>query len=126
MPMDLLLLCSSGFSVSLWLSLNAYQAQLREHRRGMREHFMRLQAAEQGRRTDDDADADADDHDDDAEAAAAADAAADVPFARGHTSSAPLRSAALRSAPVHAFDPALASRGSGSGSGSGTDESAQV
>ena len=27
MPMDLLLLCSSGFSVSLWLSLNAYQAQ---------------------------------------------------------------------------------------------------
>ena len=25
MPMDLLLLCSSGFSVSLWLSLNAYQ-----------------------------------------------------------------------------------------------------
>ena len=99
----------------------------------MREHFERLQAAEQGRRTDDDADDAADDDADEAdadEAAAAADAAADVPFARGHTSSAPLRSplrsAALRSAPVHAFDPALASRGSGSGSGSGTDESAQV
>ena len=46
--MDLLLLCASAFSVSLWLSLNAYQAQLRGHRRAMREHFERLQEAEQG------------------------------------------------------------------------------
>ena len=97
----------------------------------MREHFERLQAAEQGRRTDDDADADEADEadDDDDEAAAAADAAAEVPFARGHASStlssalSSTLSSTLSSAPVHhAFDSALASRGSGSG----TDESAQV
>ena len=48
MPMDLFLLSTSGFSVSLWLALNSYQSRLKDHRRAMREHFARLQAAERG------------------------------------------------------------------------------
>lgn len=47
-PMDLFLLSTAGFSVSLWLSLVKYHRALKEHRQQMREHFQLLEAGERG------------------------------------------------------------------------------
>ena len=47
-PMDLFLLSTAGFSVTLYLSLVKYHAALKEHRQQMREHFQLLEAGERG------------------------------------------------------------------------------